>query len=87
MFLFKYLAHVLKLDFTPRNQVYEGIDYVFIVLRFLFILLSLGKFLELFVSFCAPETMNWSLLKESFLNLLLVHPTINGSETSIVIYL
>lgn len=46
MFLFKYLAHVLKLDFTPRNQVYEGTDYVFIVLRFLFILLSSGKFLE-----------------------------------------
>ncbi|XP_019088514.1 PREDICTED: uncharacterized protein LOC104723217 isoform X2 [Camelina sativa] len=40
MFLFKYLVHVLKLDFTPRNQVYK-------------------------------ETNNWSLLKESSLNLLL----------------
>ncbi|XP_010434530.1 PREDICTED: uncharacterized protein LOC104718470 isoform X2 [Camelina sativa] len=38
--LFKYLVHVLKLDFTPRNQVYK-------------------------------ETNNWSLLKESSLNLLL----------------
>ncbi|KAG7616486.1 Negative regulator of systemic acquired resistance SNI1 [Arabidopsis thaliana] len=46
MFLFKYLAHVLKLDFTPRNQVYE-------------------------------ETMNWSLLKESFLNLLLASRKVN----------
>ncbi|XP_010496227.1 PREDICTED: uncharacterized protein LOC104773342 isoform X2 [Camelina sativa] len=40
MFLFKYLVHVLKLDFTPRIQVYK-------------------------------ETNNWSLLKESSLNLLL----------------
>ncbi|CAH8276159.1 unnamed protein product [Arabidopsis lyrata] len=46
MFLFKYLAHVLKLDFTPRNQVYE-------------------------------ETKNWSLLKESSLNLLLASRKVN----------
>ncbi|ESQ55553.1 hypothetical protein EUTSA_v10025244mg [Eutrema salsugineum] len=46
MFLFEYLVHVLKLDFTPRNQVYE-------------------------------ETMNWSLLKESSLNLLLASRKVN----------
>ncbi|CAL9225942.1 unnamed protein product [Arabidopsis halleri] len=46
MFLFKYLAHALKLDFTPRNQVYE-------------------------------ETKNWSLLKESSLNLLLASRKVN----------
>ncbi|KAH0941289.1 hypothetical protein HID58_000926 [Brassica napus] len=46
MFLFKYLVHVLKLDFTPRNQVFE-------------------------------ETMNWSLLKESSLNLLLASRRVN----------
>ncbi|CAH8346087.1 unnamed protein product [Eruca vesicaria subsp. sativa] len=46
MFLFKYLVHVLKLDFTPRNQVFE-------------------------------ETTNWSLLKESSLNLLLASRKVN----------
>ncbi|EOA15774.1 hypothetical protein CARUB_v10006931mg [Capsella rubella] len=46
LFLFKYLVHVLKLDFTPRNQVYK-------------------------------ETMNWSLLKESSLNLLLASRKVN----------
>ncbi|CAN8231476.1 unnamed protein product [Cochlearia groenlandica] len=46
MFLFKYLVHVIKLDFTPRNQVYE-------------------------------ETMNWSILKESSLNLLLASRRVN----------
>ncbi|KAG2242534.1 hypothetical protein Bca4012_023673 [Brassica carinata] len=46
MFLFEYLVHVLKLDFTPRNQVFE-------------------------------ETMNWSLLKESSLNLLLASRRVN----------
>uniref|UniRef100_A0A1J3IW18 Negative regulator of systemic acquired resistance SNI1 n=1 Tax=Noccaea caerulescens TaxID=107243 RepID=A0A1J3IW18_NOCCA len=46
MFLFEYLVHVLKFDFTPRNQVYQ-------------------------------ETMNWSLLKESSLNLLLASRRVN----------
>ncbi|CAA7042730.1 unnamed protein product [Microthlaspi erraticum] len=45
-FLFEYLVHVLKFDFTPRNQVYQ-------------------------------ETMNWSLLKESSLNLLLASRRVN----------
>ncbi|CAL9222453.1 unnamed protein product, partial [Arabidopsis halleri] len=46
MFLFKYLALVLNLDYTPQNHVYE-------------------------------ETMNWSLLKESSLNLLLASRKVN----------
>ncbi|CAH2078642.1 unnamed protein product [Thlaspi arvense] len=46
MFLFQYLVHFLKLDFTPRNLTYE-------------------------------ETMNWSLLKESSLNLLLASRKVN----------
>ncbi|VVB12582.1 unnamed protein product [Arabis nemorensis] len=46
MFLFEYLVHFLKLDFTPRHQVYE-------------------------------ETMDWSLLKESSLNLLLASRKVN----------
>ncbi|KFK28519.1 hypothetical protein AALP_AA7G007100 [Arabis alpina] len=46
MFVFEYLVHFLKLDFTPRHQVYE-------------------------------ETMNWSLLKESSLNLLLASRKVN----------
>lgn len=54
------------------------------VSRFLFIVYTFGENFTSFVSFCAPETMNWSLLKESSLDLLLVNPLINGSETSIV---
>lgn len=74
MFLFEYLVHFLNLDFTPRHQVYEGTSWYLHSLKFP---LYLVKFEEKFtssVSFCALVTMDWSLLKESSLNLLLVNP-------------